>query len=346
MQKPHFGISIPLFPSLYLHSLKKANHIISHYLYQLLKKRLFFILSIVFVIMQSTICIGGNFEVSKENAKNKGTETITNVINAYDKRLENSFGKDDLRYIVKHPSLDLLKKEKIEELNKRIDEIKEQKGITPEAVEIKFSRIINEVTKSTSADARTIINAEDEKDWWAGIIIGASTGFFFIIICTILYFNKVSNLVIKSIRPIISLSLTILVFMLSWYALYRNLIEFTEFFPLLLALYGPIVGFYFGERSALKVHGKKDEEEIFTILPDKLPTGNVGEPYDAKLSASGGEPPYKFEITKGKLPKGLKIDLGKISGTPTDAETAKFTVDVTDKSNEVVSKPYTIIIEP
>ena len=55
-------------------------------------------------------------------------------------------------------------------------------------------------------------------------------------------------------------------------------------------------------------------------------------PIEAQLLASGGMPPYTFEIVDGRLPPGVLLDgaTGLIAGTPTRAGNYAFTVRVTD----------------
>ncbi len=56
-----------------------------------------------------------------------------------------------------------------------------------------------------------------------------------------------------------------------------------------------------------------------------------GVAYVYALQAEGGLPPYTWSRIKGKLPKGLILDAaGTLSGIPTKAKTATFTVQVTD----------------
>jgi hypothetical protein len=84
---------------------------------------------------------------------------------------------------------------------------------------------------------------------------------------------------------------------------------------------------------------------ITTASP--LPTGTVGLAYTQTLGATGGTLPYTWSITAGTLPAGLTLlPPGAISGTPTAAILANFTVEVTDGSSQKASKPLTVTINP
>ncbi len=65
-----------------------------------------------------------------------------------------------------------------------------------------------------------------------------------------------------------------------------------------------------------------------------LPGGTVGGSYQQPLAAIGGTPPYKWSISPGTgaLPAGLRLNAatGMISGTPTSAGAANFTIQVAD----------------
>ena len=70
-----------------------------------------------------------------------------------------------------------------------------------------------------------------------------------------------------------------------------------------------------------------------TVTTTTLPTGTTETLYSANLSASGGVPPYSWQIASGSLPAGLTLSPGgTISGTPTSAGTSTFTVQVTDST--------------
>ncbi|WP_007507242.1 putative Ig domain-containing protein [Pseudofrankia saprophytica] len=68
----------------------------------------------------------------------------------------------------------------------------------------------------------------------------------------------------------------------------------------------------------------------------KLPTGNVGKEYKAKIAASGGEKTYNyplknFEVLSGALPAGIRLDGdGQLLGTPTEPGKSTFAVQCTD----------------
>ena len=65
-----------------------------------------------------------------------------------------------------------------------------------------------------------------------------------------------------------------------------------------------------------------------TITTQTLPGGTVGTAYSWRLTAQGTTP-ITWRVTDGELPKGLNLNetTGEISGTPTAAGTATFTVE-------------------
>ncbi|HWG74121.1 MAG TPA: putative Ig domain-containing protein [Acidimicrobiales bacterium] len=66
-----------------------------------------------------------------------------------------------------------------------------------------------------------------------------------------------------------------------------------------------------------------------------LPGAVIGHPYSQTLAATGGTGPYTWGLAAGSgpLPDGLTLSsAGVISGTPTAASTASFTVEATDSS--------------
>ena len=271
-----------------------------------------------------------------------GIEAINNIIQHYCERTETSLGKREPQYFIILTNLDLLKNEKVAELTKKIDEIKQ------EGDEKALRQAVSEVLNDTDADALAIVEKIDHKEGLGEMLIICVSVLILLIILSTLFLTlkeEWSHRVRNSIRPIISLSLTSLVFMLSWYGLYKNLIEFKDLFTLLLSLYGPIIGFWFGERSALKMPGKVEEYTI-AISPETLPTGKVGDEYKANLSAMHGTAPYTWKIEKGNLPQGLEIDSeGTIEGTPEKQEQSEFIVKATDGFHKTGSKKYKVVIQ-
>lgn len=64
-----------------------------------------------------------------------------------------------------------------------------------------------------------------------------------------------------------------------------------------------------------------------TIQTTGLPPGDVGGPYTAQLTATGGTGTYSWSVITGALPDGLTLSAaGVVSGTPTALGSASFTV--------------------
>jgi hypothetical protein len=72
-----------------------------------------------------------------------------------------------------------------------------------------------------------------------------------------------------------------------------------------------------------------------SVTTTSLPGGTVGTAYTATLQATGGTLPYSWSVTSGALPAGLSLNAatGAITGTPTTAATANFTVQVQDSAS-------------
>jgi hypothetical protein len=64
-----------------------------------------------------------------------------------------------------------------------------------------------------------------------------------------------------------------------------------------------------------------------------LPSATIGTPYSASVVATGGNPPYRWRVVSGALPRGLRLDhsTGGIYGIPSKRSTsASFTLEVRD----------------
>lgn len=84
---------------------------------------------------------------------------------------------------------------------------------------------------------------------------------------------------------------------------------------------------------------KTFEIQIIGITNASLADAQVGVAYSVQLTAAGGSGSYYFELTAGALPAGLSLSSsGLISGTPTTAEVASFTISLSDQA---VNNPIT-----
>jgi large repetitive protein len=90
------------------------------------------------------------------------------------------------------------------------------------------------------------------------------------------------------------------------------------------------------------------------ISTTPLATGTVGVPYSRDLIAQGGTPPYSwFVVTSiNELPPGLTLgatppDFNNVlTGTPTQAGTFSFPMQVQDSQDNWASGTVTITIDP
>ena len=88
------------------------------------------------------------------------------------------------------------------------------------------------------------------------------------------------------------------------------------------------------------------ETTAIAITPNELVSGQVGNGYSQILSASGGQMPYAFTISSGTLPAGLILsDTGSLTGTPTSAGTATFTVVAGDANGCIGRQTYSLTID-
>lgn len=73
-----------------------------------------------------------------------------------------------------------------------------------------------------------------------------------------------------------------------------------------------------------------------------------GQAFTFPLAASGGTPPYQWQIVSGSLPSGITLNLnsGLIAGAPADTGSAAFTVRVTDAGSRKAEKAIIITVLP
>ena len=79
-------------------------------------------------------------------------------------------------------------------------------------------------------------------------------------------------------------------------------------------------------------------------LPEALPL----QPYQARISASGGRPPYAFSLRSGSLPSGMTLDAatGTLAGVPSATGTSSFEIAVTDQSGKSHVRAFSIRVAP
>ena len=85
---------------------------------------------------------------------------------------------------------------------------------------------------------------------------------------------------------------------------------------------------------------------LASATPPLLPEGTVGQDYSVTLSASGGEPPYRWALSSGSLPAGLTLDssAGLIWGVPTAAGAYSLHAVVTDRAQATAGSEFTLTI--
>ena len=83
-------------------------------------------------------------------------------------------------------------------------------------------------------------------------------------------------------------------------------------------------------------------------VANSLPNGNIGGPYDAVLTATGGKAPYTWTVTAGALPPGLTLapSTGTINGTPNTTESFTFTMQVTDSNAPALTAQQQFTLTP
>ena len=100
----------------------------------------------------------------------------------------------------------------------------------------------------------------------------------------------------------------------------------------------------FDPTSATSTKGQAYFDEMRRKDQVPLAATSRGSPYRAKISATGGVPPYIFALEDSALPAGLSLDgsSGEITGRPTIGGECTFTVKVTDAASHVARRRFTI----
>jgi hypothetical protein len=83
------------------------------------------------------------------------------------------------------------------------------------------------------------------------------------------------------------------------------------------------------------------------VSTPRLPVARQGRPYFVQLQATGGEPPYRWTLTAGPLPKGLHLEpTGSIRGSPRQPGRATAALRVTDANGLTTTERLGLLIKP
>src|ERR1022692_1315235 len=99
--------------------------------------------------------------------------------------------------------------------------------------------------------------------------------------------------------------------------------------------------------SAAKEFALTIDPALTIISSSPLPQGTVGVNYSQTLTAKGGSGTYTWSVSAGALP-GLSLNsaTGAISGQPTTAGPANFTIQVTDSNQATATKAFAMTVNP
>ena len=80
------------------------------------------------------------------------------------------------------------------------------------------------------------------------------------------------------------------------------------------------------------------------LLARPVPLGHVGVPYSARLAATGGERPYRWQLS-GSPPRGLHLlSDGRLYGVPRQAQRVSVTARVTDAEGQVAARRLAVVV--
>ncbi len=77
-----------------------------------------------------------------------------------------------------------------------------------------------------------------------------------------------------------------------------------------------------------------------------LPSATTGTAYSISLSASGGQPPYRWNIAHGALPSGVQLSdsTGALSGTRSASGQFPFEIELSGQNGSSVQQDLTLIV--
>lgn len=101
-----------------------------------------------------------------------------------------------------------------------------------------------------------------------------------------------------------------------------------------------------GVAMATLIHLAVDEVAMPLTITATPAAGRVGSPYTARFAATGGEPPYRWQLV-GSPPRGLHLLAGGgLYGTPTRVQRVRVTVRVADTEGQVASRRVVLSVGP
>jgi hypothetical protein len=102
-----------------------------------------------------------------------------------------------------------------------------------------------------------------------------------------------------------------------------------------------------GVAMAGQIHLAIDEvTEPLGVVPGRVRSGRVGRPYSVQLAATGGEKPYRWQLS-GAPPHGLHLLAGgRLYGTPRAAQRDWMTLRVSDAEGQSASRRVLLQIAP
>jgi hypothetical protein len=112
-------------------------------------------------------------------------------------------------------------------------------------------------------------------------------------------------------------------------------------------------GTYAFELSVTDAHGSVTRAQFTlvvrppppTIVTTELPSGTVSRAYHFAVVASGGALPHSWSTSSGALPAGLALSTaGELTGTPSSAGTAYFTLEVRDAQGQSAQQAFTLSV--
>lgn len=89
----------------------------------------------------------------------------------------------------------------------------------------------------------------------------------------------------------------------------------------------------FGSATGLSAPGRLAVAPPLSVRTTTLPRARVHARYSARLRASLGTTPYRWVVTSGHLPAGIRLHAGRLEGRPLRRGEHRFTVRVTDSSH-------------